>query len=163
MTIASRSIRGYSGAPKRSENESAISMGTTTTNETKPSSHSFEQTFRKLPPHEAFTKFAWAMIVCQTLISVCGAVLSYYAQNGAIGGVMSGIVGLWFVKMAWVMSLPSQCSIKPYYVGLCILPLSKAVGFLCVPGPGGEVVDWKEFLRYVLFILYSIKSFSTLI
>lgn len=159
MTIDSGSRRTRFGAPKRS---SDVSMGTTTTNETKSSSHSFEQTFRKLPPHKAFTKFAWAMVVCQTLVSVCGAALSYYAQNGAIGGVMSGIVGLWFVQMAWVMSLPSKCSIKPYYAGLCILPLSKAVGFLCVPGPDGEVVDWKEFLRYALFILYPIKKVSAL-
>ena len=59
---------------------------------------------------------------------------------------MSGIVGLWFIQMSWVMSFPTKTSPMPYYVALAMLPFNKAVGFLLVDDPDGNFCDWREFL-----------------
>lgn len=109
--------------------------------------------FRRLPPFEAFTKCAWVSIVVQAMVGIAGGFLSYYSGQGEIGGVMSGITGLWFVQLAWLMSLPSKCSQLPYHIALCILPLSKSIGFLCVAGPDGEVVNWPEFIKRMLILV----------
>ena len=111
-------------------------------------------TFRQLPPFDAFTKFAWISVLSQVMVGIGGAVTSYMTGLGNVGGVMSGIFGLWFVQMAWVMSLPSKCSTLPYHIGLCMLPFWKSIGFLLVPGPKGEEADVDEFIERMLIIIF---------
>jgi len=106
-------------------------------------------TFRNLPPFEAFTKFSWISVIAQILVGIGGTVSSNITEMGDIGGVMSGIFGLWFVQMAWVMSLPSKCSTLPYLIGLCMLPFWKSVGFLLEPTP-----NWHEFMKRMLILIF---------
>lgn len=58
--------------------------------------------FRELPSFEAFTRVSWSMVGCQVIAGIFGASLSYYQNNGMLGGILSGIVGLWFIQMSWV-------------------------------------------------------------
>lgn len=58
--------------------------------------------FRELPPFEAFRKVSWSMVGCQVIAGIFGALLSYYQNNGMLGGILSGIVGVWFIQMSWV-------------------------------------------------------------
>lgn len=135
------------------QSASSLSLFTTSTTSTKASGRTTGTetkvditTFRELPSFDAFTKVGWLMVAFEAIAGVFGAVLSYTQSFGALGGIMSGIVGLWFIQMSWIMSFPSKTSSMPYYVALAMLPFNKSVGFLLVNDPDGNFCDWREFL-----------------
>ena len=131
-----------------SKNKGSVATKTTKTATTIPEDETMDISgFRRLPSFEAFNRFGWVLVACQVTMGVLGAILSHFNGNGAIGGILSGLIGLWFVQLMWIVSLPSRCSTLSYHVGLVLLPLNKSVGFLVTPGPNGEATNWPEFLR----------------
>jgi len=125
----------------------------------------YENDLGALPSFENMSRLAWVFIGCQIIIGIFGAAISWHIGTGVLGGVVSGITGLWFVLCSWTVTLPRRCSVWPFRVGLVLLPLTKAVGFLFhtddESDPTKLTPDWTEFLKRmaILSCLWSLPMF----